>query len=581
MSGSVLYRFRAAYSGRDGECSISDVGVSWTDGATSVEVPFGALDKHEVSPKGHAKALLKLTFVAKANKPVVLTVLEASSERAYAALCDAKVTISTILKQKRGGVKRDRPEDDAADQQRAAKKAPPTAGNGPQQPDSRDGSALAAAAATTAMRRALLAADARLSAAHVETVGSGALSDADFWASRSGASMFASTAALAQQRSVGASNENLADLRPGAASDSSQSGTLKYTLSREKIAHIFAMYPAVKRAHAARVPATMDEATFWVKYFQSRYFMRDKGDAVKQGRVDGATDDVFARYDDPRDARDDEKDRLRRLEQLRKQTTGISRQWDLTRTQGDRDFAEERLADEPYNEDEDAILCGGRLANAGDSLQANASRVVDKLNRHADIILRSHFSNNAQQTTAKDEDGELDLLRKPAAPAYQRIDVSDREKREKALAEAQLAGDDSTDAAADAGAGGAVVWSAQGVDAAGALSRARETAGAALGMIDRKCRASNAVTAPPADATFRSDAERRFGAAAALLKHLFRFRADSDEAARPKAGRVEDRLRELRSQIETARRRPSQGGDSHAAMLKPLADQLDVALAQA
>ena len=69
----------------------------------------------------------------------------------------------------------------------------------------------------------------------------------------------------------------------------------------------------------------MSEAQFWVKYFQSRYFWRDKGRAVLekgQAKADVA-DDLFARHEEPGD------DALQVAPEVRKAV-------DLSRTDADR-----------------------------------------------------------------------------------------------------------------------------------------------------------------------------------------------------------------------------------------------------
>jgi hypothetical protein len=55
------------------------------------------------------------------------------------------------------------------------------------------------------------------------------------------------------------------------------------------------MYPAVKKAFEHEVPLNMSEQEFWVAYFQSEYYSRDKGlgDVYSEVR----TDDIFSRYD--------------------------------------------------------------------------------------------------------------------------------------------------------------------------------------------------------------------------------------------------------------------------------------------
>mmetsp|Transcript_34679 Transcript_34679/g.117563 ORF Transcript_34679/g.117563 Transcript_34679/m.117563 type:complete len:519 (+) Transcript_34679:155-1711(+) len=243
----LLFRFRGAYKKQDGYVDVTARGVDWRgpDGA-SVSVAFADLAKHETSPKAHAKCMLKLTVPDK--KPVVLTVLEASKDRAWDVLCDAKVTIATVLKR----VRRTTPE--------ARTKA-----------------------AENALRADALARDGALRAEHREFVGGGVVCEADFWAARP------PLATPAHAVKAAPSNELLVDAPAGGGPPSSRSRKeLSFALSREKIDFLFDAYPAVRRAHAAHVPNDMSEEQFWVKYFQSRYFWRDKGAAVNNATPDDA-----------------------------------------------------------------------------------------------------------------------------------------------------------------------------------------------------------------------------------------------------------------------------------------------------
>ena len=100
----------------------------------------------------------------------------------------------------------------------------------------------------------------------------------------------------------------------------------------------------------------MSEAQFWVKYFQSRYFWRDKGRAVleKGSQKADVADDLFARHEEPGD------DALQVPPEVRKAV-------DLSRTDADRFITAQ----------EDVV----------DPAAPAASRVLRKFNRHAALVL--------------------------------------------------------------------------------------------------------------------------------------------------------------------------------------------------
>jgi BSD domain len=77
-------------------------------------------------------------------------------------------------------------------------------------------------------------------------------------------------------------------------------GSRRIDLTKEKRDQIFLMYPAVRKAFEAEVPLNKTETDFWVAYFQSEYFARDKGGRATAGDEDsyGRTDDIFSRYEE-------------------------------------------------------------------------------------------------------------------------------------------------------------------------------------------------------------------------------------------------------------------------------------------
>ena len=76
-------------------------------------------------------------------------------------------------------------------------------------------------------------------------------------------------------------------------------GSHRIDLTKEKRDQIFQMYPAVRKAFEAEVPLNKTETDFWVAYFQSEYFARDKGGrAGGDDDTYGRTDDMFSRYEE-------------------------------------------------------------------------------------------------------------------------------------------------------------------------------------------------------------------------------------------------------------------------------------------
>ena len=209
-AADLLYRFRGSYRKKDGWVCLTSRGVSWSgSGGESVSMVFSAMGKYEVSPEGHPKSMLKLT-PSTGGKAVVLTVLEASQERAYATLCDAKITITHCMRRckasagtAKGGAKRKR----RAGQSEASEGA---------------------------RRARLLEGDAALAAQHRDLVGGGVVTEEDFWSARGRAVPECRGDALAP------SNELLVDA-PASTANGGRPKVVNFSLSPEKIAFVFAM----------------------------------------------------------------------------------------------------------------------------------------------------------------------------------------------------------------------------------------------------------------------------------------------------------------------------------------------------
>ena len=216
----LLYRFRAAHKKRDGWCRITARGIEWHSDRENkaLDVPYAELASHEVSPEDHPKALLRLSRAE--GKALVLTILEATPDRAYATLCDAKLAITACIRRRRR--------------------------RGEQQPVPEHKKQPTAKRAEVMRRAKLLQTDEALQKRHKELVQSGAVDEEAFWAAATGR-----RAPAAEKVIKAPSNELLVDApREG----ESTGRTVTFSLSPEKIAFVFSMYPAVRRAHAAHVP---------------------------------------------------------------------------------------------------------------------------------------------------------------------------------------------------------------------------------------------------------------------------------------------------------------------------------------
>lgn len=486
----LLYRFRASFQKKDGTVEIRQKWIKWWQSDEAITIPFTTLEKHEVSPKDHKSAMLKLTRTG--DKPVIFTILAENPIRAYAVLLDAKATISTIQKSRK-------------------RKLPAAAASNKK---GRTG-VTAAKSTDEERRRALLAADSRLAALFKDLVGGGVIDEATFWARRE--------EPKAVDRAAAVSNDLWAE--PEAVDDK-----LRYKLTTQKMDYIFRMYPAVKRAYDDNVPRKLTAEQFWVKYFQSRYYARDKGAAVNAARREGGIedgDDLFARYDREEESRD----------------KPVRRGVDLAKTQADRDIRED---DEPPEDDE---FDGGPLA-------PRPEFVVHKLNNHGDLVV--HDLEKAQPDYQAVETPDLTTdLDKPKDPILTKLDVTDHRKHQPLAVSSKPRLQ-------------SLQWSPSDIDLARNIEVARSRATHVLAFLDRKSRPP-ADDKPPAE-PFKSQAEAIFDLTAESLRLLY-----GNETTTPHP-RVIARLSKLAADVDAKRADLRQHNADFAIMLKPLADQLAFAL---
>ena len=533
MSDDALYRFRARQNKEDGNVDITPRGVRWWNGTSSVWLPWSIIEKHEVSPKTHAKAMLKISTK---DKAVILTILEANKDRAYENLMQAKETMNVVVKRmKKAAKKRPRTEPSSSkkidDDQNDDEK--------PEEEEEEEAAVLKKKAKTVdeAQRReAELAADDRLRALHRDLVGGGTLDDATFWATRE-------QKEATTERKKPVSNELLVD-----APVKKSAQKLTYTLNAEKKAYVFAMYPAVQRAHDALVVATgkMTEAQFWVKYFQSKYFLRDKGGAVLEARTkkndSGVEDDMFARYEDVQDD-----------EQHQPNHRVVARAVEIAKTEFDRPLVD-RTEEPPENEEP-----SGPVA-------PKASYIVSKVNRHADLVVQATVEPR-DDTHVVDVGTDL----RPPEKSFEPLFVDDF--RNPDFQPQKRAGTPPTREAP-----GPIAWKPEDVKPRAGLDAAPDASRAAFAFLDRKSQRANADDRPPEP--FRSLAEDKASLSFELLRLLYQARAKRQDNAIIDSlkARLATLLRDL-DRLRTQLRDQPPKGATHAAILKPLRDQIDLALA--
>ena len=118
------------------------------------------------------------------------------------------------------------------------------------------------------LRGRVLRSNPQLLALHKEVVGSGTLSDADFWAHPTRATLL--RAERAQMEQQAGRRGQLADPHP----TQNEAGELKINITPQLIRDLFEQYPVLTRAYDENVPSRLDENTFWMRYFQSKLYHR-------------------------------------------------------------------------------------------------------------------------------------------------------------------------------------------------------------------------------------------------------------------------------------------------------------------
>mmetsp|Transcript_20319 Transcript_20319/g.30033 ORF Transcript_20319/g.30033 Transcript_20319/m.30033 type:complete len:560 (+) Transcript_20319:66-1745(+) len=275
MQEEELMRFGCIFKKCTGLAILTNHHLLWNPNApeslpkqSKLEYMWTDFKDHMISPSSSPKAMLKLNFKQKTMPPLIFEILKTDTKLASEVLSMARSTISNLLKVNK--VKHMQPplkraridfKNDAALSQEKIQK-----------------------------RASLLASDEQLRTQYKDIVESGILDEEEFWFGRRG--MFESQEASQKALKQGPKSALGADIKPVIE------GTKKlFKLTPRDIHQIFLIYPAVEKAHKAKVPNELSENEFWVKYFQSQFYTKDRGMGEKSGgSTISAGDDMFSRY---------------------------------------------------------------------------------------------------------------------------------------------------------------------------------------------------------------------------------------------------------------------------------------------
>jgi transcription initiation factor TFIIH subunit 1 len=138
------------------------------------------------------------------------------------------------------------------------------------------------------MQRAkMLASNKELQTLHEQLVKGGVITEEEFWETRK--SKLENESRKTENQPTGMSTVLSSDVRPS----SETCNAVHYKITPQIIHQIFIQFPVVQRAYLDNVPTKMSEKEFWIKYFQSQFFHRDR---LKGAVVPGPGDELFSKY---------------------------------------------------------------------------------------------------------------------------------------------------------------------------------------------------------------------------------------------------------------------------------------------
>jgi len=270
-TNSVCFQKRTSTNNGLNNCSSNN---DENGGAVIIDIGWNKISKHQVSPAGHPRSLLKIVLIEGAGKPLTFILkdridLEKIRTEISDRLKHSKSQHSSLLQFSSSS---------------SASKNSTLAGSKRRHPSSTSSSttktALLAQGITTSTsfgeldptslavtRSSLLASNPKLRNQHKFLVEeSQTITEEDFWRTHQG---------MLEEEYARISGITRAGTSSLLQSHLQMTG--KVTLGVEEMRQIFILYPAVHKAYEEKVPLELSDEQFWRKYLESEYFHRDRG----------------------------------------------------------------------------------------------------------------------------------------------------------------------------------------------------------------------------------------------------------------------------------------------------------------
>ncbi|GAQ84341.1 transcription initiation factor TFIIH subunit 1 [Klebsormidium nitens] len=263
---SVLLTVRAKYkpsmkeAGLEGVLMLTPRFAKWTPNnpgaATPLSIDFKTIKKHFNTKEESKKALMKLMTDVDPKKPGFMFEFNSFDDRNK-----ANPIVGSIIARHQPPV--------GPSSSGAAASAGPTA---PSQTSKPSGAGRASSQlenvsqAEIEQRMAVLAKDADLRKLHEQLVGTGILTDAEFWSTRKG--LLEKEAAKQSDQKTGLSSQMLTALKPVV---DGRTNKVSFNLTPQIIHQIFQERPLVLQRYMENVPDKLSEAEFWTRYCKAEY----------------------------------------------------------------------------------------------------------------------------------------------------------------------------------------------------------------------------------------------------------------------------------------------------------------------
>ncbi|CAH8627794.1 unnamed protein product [Heterobilharzia americana] len=210
---------------------------------------------------------------------------------------------------------------------------------------------------------------------------------------------------------VGVPSCLLSDIKP----EADGANGIKYNLTHDTIDAIFRAYPTVKEKHRQMVPDKLSEADFWIKFFQSHYFHRD--------RVHLPKDDIFAdcaSIDDRLLLNDIRKSRVNQsnvhLDLLNLTDYDIGQGYGIEKTSNQ---IKQKVTDSSASNQN-----AGNAANESKPCNLSANQLLlRRFNNHSILVLKSLSSNDVSLSSNNASQSSKDILN--SCPLKDRVYVKE------------------------------------------------------------------------------------------------------------------------------------------------------------